>query len=212
MDHLSASFNVGQGEIIDTFGGRSRQMDVVITTQDQPFRQSPNEPGLYIVEAVHAACEVKSKLTTTELEDIVAKGRSIKGLRKTRAEGSEALGKESEVSRWVLGPPPFFGFAFDSDVAPRTLVRRLSDLGEDSPVDAIFLVGSGSAINYGSGDRTMALQLSDGQNAVGWAWTGGRPTLLHLLAWLHALPTIRHGRSPFLEYLAATGLEIVLPG
>jgi hypothetical protein len=61
--HLTRHLDVGDGEVIDSFGNRSRQMDVVITTEDQPFRQAPSEPGLCVIEGVYAVAEVKSNLT-----------------------------------------------------------------------------------------------------------------------------------------------------
>src|SRR4051794_22005754 len=48
--HLSRSFSVGTGEVIDSHGKRSGQVDVAILNSDQPFISPMNEPGLYIVE------------------------------------------------------------------------------------------------------------------------------------------------------------------
>jgi hypothetical protein len=70
-DHLS--IDVGQGEIIDTNGTRSRQIDVIVATDDHPFRVPASIPGLYIVEGVYAAGEIKTVLTTTELDDVFVK-------------------------------------------------------------------------------------------------------------------------------------------
>lgn len=38
-EHLARSLDVGDGEVIDADGRRTRQTDVVVTTDDHPFRQ-----------------------------------------------------------------------------------------------------------------------------------------------------------------------------
>jgi hypothetical protein len=212
--HLPRWFDVGDGEVIDSAGRRSRQQDVVITTVDQPFRQGPNEPGLFIVESVFAAGEVKSNLTTAELSDVIKKGQSVKSLTKTHLVGDEVFANPADTERWVSGPPPVFAFSFECDISPKTLVNRLASDAQNF-VDAVFVLGRGAAINYGQGDGMQRLQLVDGSDVRGWAWSVGQPSLLHFLDWLHALPRVQHRQSPFLNYLKQTpgqgSLEILLP-
>lgn len=148
-DHLSRRFDVGQGEIIDTNGTRSRQMDVVVATDDHPFRVPASDPGLYIVEGVYAAGEIKTALTTTELDDVFLKARSVKELQKAHVAGAMVFANSAEHTRWVEGPPPFFAFAYESKIAVDTLLRMLTDDGQ--PLDALFVLGSGAAINFDDG-------------------------------------------------------------
>lgn len=65
--HLPRSLSVGQGEIVDKKGNRSGQTDVVVTDFDHPLTFRPDEPGLFFVEGVVGAGEVKSILTGGEL-------------------------------------------------------------------------------------------------------------------------------------------------
>jgi len=67
-DYLPRRLEVGHGEVIDTFGQRSRQTDVVLATEDHPYTFKPESPGLFFVEGVAAAAEVKSVLTSGELD------------------------------------------------------------------------------------------------------------------------------------------------
>ncbi len=52
--HLPLNLRVGHGEVVD-LTGRSRQTDVVVTTEAQPFWPLPGEPGMFLAEAVYVA-------------------------------------------------------------------------------------------------------------------------------------------------------------
>jgi hypothetical protein len=66
---LPRRFELGHGEVIDSFGWRSAQTDVVIANEDHPFIFSPDKPGLFLIEGVSAAGEVKAVLTRQKLAD-----------------------------------------------------------------------------------------------------------------------------------------------
>jgi hypothetical protein len=189
-------------------------MDVVVTTADHPWRQAPGEPGLFIVEGIFALGEVKTSLTAGELDDVLGKGRSVKRLSKSHLKGSEVFADPADIRRWVEGPPPFFAFAYEMSVAVQTLIDRLAAAGEPTPVDAVFVLGRGQAINFGDGSGTMRVAV-EGRDATGWAWLQGQPALLSLLGWLHALPRVAHRQSPFLNYLGQTpgegAVEVFVP-
>jgi hypothetical protein len=212
--HLARHYDVGEGEVVDTAGARSRQMDVVMTTADHPLRQAPGEPGLFIVEGIYALGEVKTSLSTGELDDVVEKGRSVKALSKSHLRGSEVFANPADIRRWVEGPPPFFAFAYEMSVAVQTLIDRLAAAGEPPAVDAVFVLGRGQAINFGDGSGVMRLAVED-RGLTGWAWLQGQPVLLSLLGWLHSLPRVAHRQSPFLNYLGQTpgegAVEVFVP-
>ena len=67
-EYLPRRLDVGQGVVVDAKVGRSRQTDVVIVTQDHPRTFEGNDPGLFFIEGVYAAGEVKTTLTTTECQ------------------------------------------------------------------------------------------------------------------------------------------------
>src|SRR5436190_22696338 len=73
--YLPQHFSVGEGEIVDTTGAISAQTDVVITAEHHPFTFSTDGPGLFFIEGVCAAGEVKSVLTSGELETSLMNSR-----------------------------------------------------------------------------------------------------------------------------------------
>jgi hypothetical protein len=214
-DHLPGVFDVGTGEVIDAIGGRSRQTDVVIATEDHPFKQVEDEPGLFICEGVYALGEVKSRLTTDAVRDASEKAQVAKGLRRTPSVGAEVVSNPSDTARWVDGGLPFFLFAYESAVAEQTLLSRLVG----SSIDAVFVLGEGSAIDYGDGGGSWHVRIDAGVggwvDVTGWAWVAGTPTLVSLLGWLHSLPRIKYRKSPIMPYIlgatAQRGIEVTLP-
>jgi hypothetical protein len=59
-EYLPRRLEIGHGEVVDTLGARSPQTDVIIATEDHPFTFTRELPGLFFVEGVCAAAEVKT--------------------------------------------------------------------------------------------------------------------------------------------------------
>jgi hypothetical protein len=143
------------------------------------------------VEGVVAAAEVKSLLTTTELDDAMVKADSFKTLGKWSSDGDMTFGpKNPDEDRFYLHPP-FFTIALDCNVLSQTIVDRLSaaDLDRgDGPIglDAVFILGRGVALHLGDGTDNLLVQLSDGTVATGWVWTDSDFVVSDLLVWLAA--------------------------
>ena len=82
---LPAGIAVGSGCVIDSYGGTSRQMDVVLYEEALcPVYSVNDDPATtyYPCEGVLAVGEVKSALGSAELEDAFAKIASAKELRR----------------------------------------------------------------------------------------------------------------------------------
>lgn len=82
---LPGAMGVGTGCVIDTTGGTSRQIDVVIYEKDicPVFRpSSSSEAACYPSEGVIAVGEVKSVIGAKELRDSFAKIESVKSLKR----------------------------------------------------------------------------------------------------------------------------------
>jgi hypothetical protein len=206
-DHLPRRFGIGEGEVIDTRARRSGQLDVVISDEQQPFSFPEGSPGLYLVEGVAAVCDVKSVFTTAELQDVVDKAHLFKTLEKQQALGELAIGRNPATDRFYHRPP-FFVVAFDNNVQPQTIVNRLrdSDLGDENlhgGVDALFVLGQGSAINLGDGTDQLQIKSPEGDFLRGWAWSPSETVLAHLLLWLASTErrSIRPV-SPIIPYLS----------
>jgi len=81
--YLPASFGVGHGKVYDAYDDESAQTDVIITNPDHPLSYPNDQPGAYIIDGVSAVGEVKSRFTTSELDDCIAKASMYKRLRQT---------------------------------------------------------------------------------------------------------------------------------
>src|SRR5882724_4680825 len=69
---LPGRYGVGEGIVIDTSGGQSRQCDVVIYDRERtPILSSETAVTIWPFESVYAVAQVKSKLTRSELESAV---------------------------------------------------------------------------------------------------------------------------------------------
>lgn len=209
--HLPRHFTVGTGEVIDINDRRSSQTDVVVTNTDQPFQTGLHDPGIFIIEGVSAAGEIKSRLTVADLDDTIAKGSRFKTLRNLPNQGGITWKVGSDPDRFHRCPP-YFLFATESVVAIPTLIGSLQAAplvpppdGEGpalSPLDAVFILGRGSAINFGDGRGTLTATLANGERATGWQWTDNDAVIADFLIWLSSsAPRPTRFQSPAMEYL-----------
>jgi hypothetical protein len=217
-EHLPRRYGVGEGEIIDTHGKRSGQLDVVVSDELQPFSFPEGSPGLYLIEGVVGTCEIKSVLTTDELEDVIKKAKQFKPLKKSQVKGELAIGKNPATDRFYHRPP-FFALAFDNTVRPQTIVDRLSAVADDDEApnggpDALFVLGQGFALNLGDGTDVYQFRTVNGDPITGWVWCPSETVLADLLLWF---ATTEHRTfrptSPIVPYISQSlGLRgFVLP-
>ena len=85
---------VGSGCVIDSHGGTSRQMDVVLYEKHICPEYSINDDPAttyYPCEGVIAVGEIKSRMATTDLEDTFAKIASVKKLRRYARPTTDAI-------------------------------------------------------------------------------------------------------------------------
>lgn len=96
---LPEGIGVGCGIVIDSYGGVSRQQDIIVYEKLSPVfthNETP-EASYFPVEGVIAAGEVKSTLGKAELADAFAKSKSVKVLRR-RAIATEDIPGRKTVS------------------------------------------------------------------------------------------------------------------
>jgi len=220
---LPKKFSIGTGEIIDLSGERSAQADVIIANEDQPFLYSAHDPGLYIAEGVSAVGEVKARLNSGQLDDVLRKGASLKKLEASTS-GLDLTGvPDSEVHRF-FSCPPFFLIAFESDISIESLNQKVFDslpFSPDgwrtsrAPVDAIFILGEGYGVDYGDGDGRFRFSfnfvLSEGSRIPmpglevvrDWWWRSSENVLTGMLLWISAVTARKHnGTVPSFRYFA----------
>ena len=115
---LSPNLGTCTGIIVDSHGGSSGQIDIIIYDKTLiPSLLHTNEEGIVPVESVLATIEVKSELTRGELRKAVENARSIKTL---RPEYAEVMPETNVKNRAVCCL-----FAFKSDSKPESELNRL---------------------------------------------------------------------------------------
>ena len=214
--HLPPKYRLGDGEVIDMAGRRSRQMDIIVADEEQPFEVKDNDPAqLMIIEGVSAAAEVKTTLTTTELRDCIEKGRSFKALEAVPGKSTMLAAPtlhdqpNSDIPRFYQHRP-FFVFSYEGAIGGETLREMLSEdersrePGAIPVVDAVFILDKGFAVNLWDGNGALSFYSFETQELVtGWYWFGlPEYTLLWLLLWLHGtMPRFAIRSSPLMGYL-----------
>ncbi|MEU6069220.1 DUF6602 domain-containing protein [Streptomyces sp. NPDC047082] len=141
---LPASVGVGSGMVIDSFGGISKQTDIIIySSADQPSILAQTTQAIYPVENVLMTIEVKTTLDEDELNDCAEKYKKQSDLR-------PANGKPI---------PSMMVLAYNAQGMLSTVAKQLRAMDSDSLPDALCVVNpgilasadimlSGSANNY----------------------------------------------------------------
>ncbi|MFD5326109.1 DUF6602 domain-containing protein [Streptomyces sp. NPDC127092] len=125
---LPASVGVGSGMIIDSFGGVSKQTDIIIySSASQPSILAQTTQAIYPVENVLMTIEVKTTLDEDELADCAAKAVKQRGLRS--AAGSDA--------------PPMMVLAYNATSMLSTVAEQLRKVEEPGRADALCVVNPG---------------------------------------------------------------------
>jgi hypothetical protein len=187
-EYLPRRLELGRGEVIDAHGGRSKQTDVVIANEDHPFTFSATQPGLFFIEGVFAAAEVKSSLTTTNLEQSLENSVIFKALRGRMSNNALFYGNSADVDRFSHAPP-WFIFAFEAQSDIESIGKRVIAFQTDRGLttqqmaDAVFCLDRGSLINVGDGTGSYKAAV-DGQPTLGWIRSGPTSVLFDMLGWL----------------------------
>lgn len=208
--HLSRRFDVGHGEVFDRYGHRAAQTDVLILSEDQPFRFPPRQAGSYIVEGVAPAGEVKSRLDSSSLTDCLDKARAFRALALSIPEGAMISAPKSDLDRYYSSHP-YFAVAVESSMTiPRILERLARDRSASEALrslDALFVLDMGAFIDFGDGEGSLKFQLPDGAFATGWQWVAPPERVLaELFVWLHAImPKYQTWRSATVAYFVNDG-------
>lgn len=190
--YLPRRLEIGHGEIIDSQGRRSKQTDVVIVNEDHPFTFTPDLPGLFFVEGVCAAGEVKATLTSEGLKSSLENSRHFKKLRIEPGNGTMMCTNPSDRGRFCKCPP-WFLVAFESQLTLASIRTRIEEFVEQNAieanrlVDAVFILGRGWVINFGDGKGALQFRTSNGALVSGWVHKDSDSVLFDLLGWLSAV-------------------------
>jgi hypothetical protein len=212
--HLPRKFDVGTGEVIDRFGARSAQLDVIILNDEQPFVHGIDTHGSYLAEGVSAVGEIKARMGTKELVDILEKGTILRTLRPMPLLGDQIHSNEHDTVRFVTAFP-YFALALESTLTSETILQKLRDSGEvDAPdgggvklpkLDALFVLDRGIFRHFGNGLGGYQFIGADGVSQPGWVASEDDGVLVALFNWLNSvMPRITRAGSIAVPYLTTT--------
>ncbi len=188
-EYLARRLAVGYGEVIDGNGRRSGQTDVVIANEDHPFTFTPDAPGIFFIEGVSAAGEVKTLLTSDGLEKAFLDAKKFKQLEIDPGPGTHIFTNEADRERFYRCPP-WFLIEFESQMELGTIASRISDLMTKETLefrrvmDAVFVLGKGWVINFGNGEGSFKFVTPNGTSVPGWVYQASDAVLFDFLGWL----------------------------
>jgi hypothetical protein len=204
-EYLPRSLAVGHGEVIDADDHISKQTDLVIVDDHHPFTFKPSDPGLFFIEGVLAAGEVKADLTSQHLTDALQKSQRFKALVPRAAKGTQTFSNPTDLPRFV-DRRAFFLFAFESRLTLETIGQRIVEYEKahsDQPIlDAAFVLDRGVVINLADGQGAQRYAEPGGEPLSGWLANPSDQVLFDTLAWLSInMPRFVRYQSILVEYI-----------
>ena len=209
--YLPVYNHVGHGEVFNKDGRRSRQTDIIVTNEEHPPLYNDWERAhSFIIEGVAAGGEVKTALqSASDLRDAFDKGMEFKRVLAQPQPKSIVHATNEDIRRFV-NRRPFFAFFFESKVEIEAIKHHLEQWEtelrdvERPIIDAVFVLSTGSIINFGQGDGVLSVRLSDGTNARGYQ-VEPEPkdrVLPSLLLWMFtSMPRMKMWVPPIVDYL-----------
>lgn len=133
---LPSRYSIGSGLVIDSFGRRSRQVDLIVFDEfhmSKLFRTTSQV--LFPVETVFACIEVKTSVSKADLNEIAQENQHINQLKHSvpfinHLSPSKSLPSAIEFSELTTRPPLTFLVAYHCDTNHPLTVRKWF---EDSP-------------------------------------------------------------------------------
>ncbi|GAA3300241.1 DUF6602 domain-containing protein [Glutamicibacter nicotianae] len=167
---LPSHVRVGTGIVIDSHGGRSKQMDLVVydrTTQPQILAQSTQL--LFPVETVHVVVEVKSSVSERDIDDAYEKFSSLQALQ--------------PINGFEVPASAFFGYIATG--SPVSSVRQINGLGDSGRPSLACILNPGIAPSAGPNSPVGLVPLHEHDDTgarISGAWVStdsGEKTVVH---------------------------------
>jgi len=189
---MPGGVGVGSGIVVDSYGGVSRQQDIVVYEKLSPiFAHNDAADATYFpVEGVIAAGEVKSTFGKKELQDAVAKSASVKVLRRRAIATDEGLGsptvpfrnygsttcfsgtpeQQFDQSRRSLDQVYSFVLCQRFEATPQTTIRNLADetrqAGAHLMPNIVTSLADGSIYPFNSKSGSITRAMTEGDGAI----------------------------------------------
>ncbi|WP_299359125.1 DUF6602 domain-containing protein [uncultured Paracoccus sp.] len=157
QDYLPQNIGIGSGVVVDSAGRQSNQIDIILyDAHKTPSFFRSGDAGIFPIECVYFAIEVKSSLSAATFLECEKNMESFKGLERTAYyPASGPISHSLEVFSGYPGStwdPIYLVFALSTDVAHRTLITYLENHRKSRTdirrqIDSVYAHGAGLLTN-----------------------------------------------------------------
>jgi len=211
-EYLPQQLDVSTGLLVDSQGGVSRQLDVIISDSAKtPIFYRSGDIRVIPIECAYSVIEVKAYLDTGELDRIFQNMESVRNLKKTayfKPSGPIIYKDNLYGSEWEIWPVNYYVFAYDS-IDLLTLAAHIDKthqnkkLPEYSRVDIVCVLDKGVILNMYTDGKLGALPQPNSKLYVS---TTTRSLLLFYTLTSHYFNQARLPNFRFLDYLGNMAL------
>jgi hypothetical protein len=155
-EYLPQSLDISTGQIVDSQGGFSRQLDVIISdTVKTPILFRSEDLRVIPVECVYTVIEVKAFLDKEELKKVFVNMESVRALQKRAYNAENSVIKrhvEMYGQNWDIWPTNYYVFAYDS-ISLEALTLAMYEINSSknyplsSRVDMVCVLDKGVIMN-----------------------------------------------------------------
>jgi len=202
------TYQIGHGEVIDTNGMISGQLDVVVTNEHHPSIQEEAGAAQFMIEGVACAAEVKTTLTSDEIRKAIDSCEKFKKLTALfKPEDTASVHNQADLQRYVK-KRPFFVFAMEWELSPDGLVRILNEEYRNRDValqiDAVLVVDQCLCVNFWDGDGWLSQEAGSKSAPLrgfkSYKSNEDRSVLAALLSWLNGVLVKVNMPSPLIQH------------
>jgi len=164
-DYLPRSLDVSTGILLDSHGGVSRQLDVIISDSlKTPIFYRSGDIRVIPVECAYAVIEVKAYLGANELDRVFQNMESVRSLRKIAYVKEDVITYSVNLygKEWEIWPINYYVFAYDS-IELMTLAKYINErhqnkkLPEHLRIDTVCVLDKGVICNQTADGKFDAL-------------------------------------------------------
>jgi hypothetical protein len=198
------NFITTRAEIIDSFGERSNEIDIVVCNNYQPFSDS-----ILIAEGVDFVVQVKAVMTSSELERSIENSIKLKTIRRQYDNMDEITLDEKGLFESFVHRIPYIVFAYESKLSIERLTEKINHLMQACTLedaifpflfpDFIFVLNKGFVFNF-RGDIDHSMQPRDGKYLGYAGFPQKEGALLNFIRFIHTIPKVTRMTHPIHQY------------
>ena len=204
--YFSSLYQFGNGEVIDSKGNQSGQIDIIITNKYHPFLSDYNKPSIFFIEGVSCCGEVKFQLTSTELTNALNNCRKFKTLEPIIDATITCNATDIEELERFVDKRPYFIFCYESQLTLETVHKKVLEYNSQNgltlkeQIDGIFLMDRGCIINMGNGKGSFRQAAANGNFLSGIVANNDDKVLPGFMRWMNWVVKQFETRVPVLHH------------